>query len=158
MEDVDNRELTRYEESLENICNDFGWDKLTHNYVFFVIVGLFVRKFCSTTFLTDSEIHRNRENIYIDDDSREMPYYDYLLEYLSIDRRNLPDNWFNKYHSHTPEFSWYFNEIVHYSMSAQFHGNSMRVFLGQPSVVVEDCRRLKDLIAFYAGEQTMRDL
>ena len=84
--------------------------------------------------------------------------YDYLLEYLSIDRRNLPDNWFNKYHSNTPEFSWYFNEIVHYSMNAQFHGNSMRVFLGQPRVIVKDCRRLKELIVFYAGEQTMRDL
>ena len=158
MEDVDNRELTRYEESLENICSDFGWDRLTHNYVFFVIVGLFIRKFCSTTFLTDSEIHKNRENICIDDDSREMSYYDYLLKYLNIDRKNLPDNWFNKYNSHTPEFSWYFNETVHHSVSNQSYSNSMRAFFNQPRVIVEDCRRLKELIVFYAGEQTMRDL
>jgi hypothetical protein len=158
MEDVDNRELTRYEESLENICSDFGWDRLTHNYVFFVIVGLFIRKFCSTTVLTDSEIHKNRENICIDNDSREMPYYDYLLKYLNIDRKNLPDNWFNKYNSHTPEFSWYFNETVHYSVSNQSYSNSIRMFFNQPKVIVEDCRRLKELIVFYAGEQTMRDL
>ena len=157
LERVDNRELTRYQEALENICNNFGWGKLNHNYVFLVIVGLFIRKFCSSTFLSDLEIQTNREKVYIDDEAREMPYFDYLFKYLGINRKNLPDNWFNKYNPNTPEFSWYFNEIIHYSTNTPFYGNAMRAFLGKVGVSTDDCRRLKELIVFYAGEQTMRD-
>lgn len=158
LESVDNRELTRYEEALDNICNDFGWNQLTHNYVFFIIVGLFIRKFYSPTFLTDSEIKANYEMIYIEDGSKEMPYFDYLLKYLNIDRRNLPENWSRTYHYYTPAFSWYFNEIIHYSTSTAPYGNSLRAFSNQPRIIVDDCRKLKNLIAFYAGEQTMREL
>ena len=158
LENVDNRELTRYEKALENICDNFGWDRLTHNYVFFIIVGLFIRKFCSSTFLTDLEIQKNRETVHVDENSNEMPYFDYLSKYLKIDRRHLPENWFNQYNPLTPEFSWYFNETIQYSTNIQFHGNSMRAFYHQPRVIVDDCCKLKELIVFYAGEQTMHDL
>lgn len=38
LKNVDNRELSRYYDSLMNVCNDFGWEKLTQRYIFFIII------------------------------------------------------------------------------------------------------------------------
>ena len=36
LENVDNREIFRYYECLLKICNEFGWERLTREYVFFI--------------------------------------------------------------------------------------------------------------------------
>lgn len=120
LEKVDNRELSRYYESLLNICNDFGWQRLTPHYVFFVVIGLYIRKNISSTFLTDSEIISNHEKLNGSDSQQQlsdrpmMNYFDYMNKYLGIDRENLPRDLYG--FNHIPALSWYFNEIVHYSL------------------------------------------
>ena len=60
---VDNRELTRYYEGLMNICNDFGWQRMNQQYVFFVILALYIRKVLSSTFLDTDEIIDKQKGI-----------------------------------------------------------------------------------------------
>lgn len=165
LDKVDNRELSRYYESLLNLCNDFGWEKLSQQYVFFVVLGLFIRKNISATFLSEKEIWDNQEHISRGDIQREvlnyperdgMPYFDYLVEYLGMDRENLPEVLVRKYgwnHCHIPELSWSFNEIVYFSLGKEFPYNEMRVFYHQPTVISSDCQELRRLIILYGGEQ-----
>lgn len=160
---IDNREISRYYEVLLRVCNDFGWEKLTDTYVFFIIIGLFIKKNISSSFLYESVIEWKQKQI--DDDneadigleSKNMPYYDYLKECLFIDRLDLPNGLRSPYmhqSSRIAELSWYFNEIVYYSIaSQQYPYNQMRVFQGQRPVIVDDCRELRRLIILYGGEQ-----
>lgn len=164
LENVDNREITRYYQRLLDVCNDFGWDRLIPEYVFFIIVGLYIRKCVSPTFLNKKEIWDNQEKISGSGVKREisnypvqnkMVYFDYLVEYLGIDRQKLADE-MNKLsvNYNIPMFFSYFNEVVFYSRSKQeYTDNSMRQFQGQTPIYVEDCRKLRDLIILYGGEQ-----
>lgn len=167
LENIDNREITRYYQRLLNVCNDFGWDLLIPEYVFFVIVGLYIRKCVSSTFLNEKEIWDNQETISGSNVKREvlncpaqneMTYFDYLVEYLGISGGNLPSEMsgqFIKYmRCSIPVFFLYFNEVVFCSISKQeYTHNSMRQFQGQTPIYVEDCRKLRDLIILYGGEQ-----
>lgn len=162
---VDNRELSRYYDALLNICNDFGWERLTSRYVFFIIVGLYIRKNVSASFLDESELYDARKNFYINSTrdidqvlaNGEMPYFDYLCKYLGIDRKKLPEKIYQEYNYNNnkiPELSWYFNVIIYYSVSEYEYGfNAMRRFKGQPPIRVEDCKTLRRLIILYGGEQ-----
>lgn len=167
LENIDNREITRYYQRLLNVCNDFGWDRLIPEYVFFIIVGLYIRKCVSPTFLNEKEIWDNQKKISAMDTKRnvsnsparnEMTYFDYLVEYLGISGGSLPNGMggqFIKYmRCSIPIFFLYFNEVVFYSISKQeCRYNSMRQFQGQTPIYVEDCRKLRDLIILYGGEQ-----
>ncbi len=163
LKNVDNRELSRYYDSLMNVCNDFGWEKLTQRYIFFIIIGLYIRKNISSTFLSNADIINNQEHFRIRDydtgleRSNEMPYYDYLIQYIGIDRENLPDaitQYYRWHSSHIPELSWYFNEMVYYSISSkQYSYNQMRRMQGQQYIIVDDCKELRRLIILYGGEQ-----
>ena len=95
LDKADNRELTRYYECVTNVCNDFGWQKLNPHYVFFVLLALYIRKIISPTFLNANEIIANQSNISetyenLSDGERQyvMPYYDYLKEFLGVDKSN----------------------------------------------------------------------
>lgn len=160
---IDNREITRYYEALICICNDFGWGKLKDTYLFFIIVGLFIRKNISSTFLNESEIEWNQKKLDdkingdVEFEERNMPYFDYLKEYLIVDRQNLPSELIkvNMYYTgNIAEFSWYFNEIVKFSISSkQDHLNGLRIMQGRQPVSVDDCKELRRLIMLYGGEQ-----
>ena len=160
---VDNRELTRYYEGVVNICNDFGWEKLIDDYIFFILIGLYIRKMISSDFLNENELVQNQNavndrNKYYSSKEKidTMPYCDYLEYFLGIDRTNPPKisnqlsgiNW-----NHLPEFSWTFNEMAYYSLRKQFHDNHISCSYGQPSVSPEICKELAKLIILYGGEQ-----
>lgn len=161
IQNIDNRELTRYYESVQNVCNDFGWEKLNQQYVFFILLALFIRRTISSHFLNTTEMIENQNATLLrlkDADCPEylMPYYDYLLEYLGIDRINIPEQISRQYGwngCHLPEFSWTFNEIIYYSLGGQFHYNEMRRFYNQPTVNTNDCKELVKLVILYGGEQ-----
>lgn len=163
MRRVDNRDLKRYSEAFDYIIRQFGWEKLNPNYLFFIIIALFIRKFLSRTFLELSEIFKNQqktnERIEREDLARihgTMPYFDYLLEYIGIDRQNLPDKILEIYQytkSHIPEYSWYFNEIIIYSTEKYRTNNEMRRIQKQPLIMIEECKQLVELVILYGGEQ-----
>ena len=163
LDKADNRELTRYFECVTNVCNDFGWQKLNPYHVFFVLLALYIRKIISPTFLNADEIIANQNSISesyknLSPDERQyvMPYYDYLEEFLGVDRSNPPEEFSRLYQwngSQIAEFSWTFNETVYFSMGQQFHYNEMRVFFHEPTVDPEACKDLCRLVVIYGGEQ-----
>lgn len=163
LDKADNRELTRYYECVTNVCNDFGWQKLNPHYVFFVLLALYIRKIISPTFLNADEIIANQSNISetyenLSDRERQyvMPYYDYLKEFLGVDKNNPTEEFIRLYRwngSPIAKFSWTFNETVCFSMEQQFSYNEMLRFNGQPMVKPEACKELCRLVILYGGEQ-----
>lgn len=163
LDKADNRELTRYFECVTNVCNDFGWQKLNPQYVFFVLLALYIRKIISPTFLNADEIVANQnsasetyKNLSPDERQYVMPYYYYLEEFLGVDRSNPPEEFSRLYQwngSQIAEFSWTFNETVYFSMGQQFPYNEMRRFNGQPMVKPDACKELCRLVILYGGEQ-----
>lgn len=159
LEKVDNRELTRYFDAVNRVCNDFGWQNLVPRYVFFILIALFIRRNLSTTFLNYDLIQQNQEEV----DAQEnysryvMPYYDYLNEFIGIDRQNLPKQIYNSFETnfqhYIGEYSWCFNEMTCYSRGAEYNCNDLRSFNGQPTVNSNDCKKLRDLVLLYGGEQ-----
>lgn len=159
LEKVDNRELTRYFEAVDRVCNDFGWQNLVPHYVFFILIALFIRRNLSTTFLNYDLIQQNQEEV----DAQEnysryvMPYYDYLNEFIGIDRQNLPRQIYNSFETsfqhNIGEYSWCFNEMTCYSRGAEYNYNDLRSFNGQPTVNSNDCKKLRELVLLYGGEQ-----
>ena len=157
LDKVDNRELLRYSELLSKVCEEFGWQNLDNSYVFFIIIALLIRKEISKDFLSKKEIMDNQEEFNEDSPSGsfdspyngEMPYYDYLEEYLGIDRANLPKEFYPRsgYQvSKIPEYSWDFSEIICYSLGKEYSGNEMRAFFHERTIYSGDCVRLRELI------------
>lgn len=154
LENIDNRKITRYYQRLLDVCNDFGWERLRPEYLFFVIIGLYIRKCVSPVFLSADDIRVNTKRL--NKNGQEIPYYyDFLLEHLGINWQKLPDEMESAgYGNYTSFFSNYFNELIFYSIRKQeYTHNSMRQFQGQTPIYVEDCRNLRDLIILYGGEQ-----
>lgn len=165
LDKADNRELTRYFECVTNVCNDFGWQKLNPYYVFFVLLALYIRKIISPTFLNSNEIvanqnsisekYKNLSNLLSDEQQDAMPYYDYLAEFLGVDRRDPPEEFSHLYRwdgSQIREFSWAFNETVNFSMRQQFIHKIHR-FYDRSMVKPDACKELRRLIILYGGEQ-----
>lgn len=164
LEKVDNRELTRYFDAVNRVCNDFGWQNLLPHYVFFILIALFIRRDVASSFLDEKDISEKqhaRDDIYnrlsFDERNRTLPYHDYLIEDLGIDRASLPDEikdfCIEHAQSHIVEFSLWFNEIVCYSLGGQYPQNAMRSFHHQPTVNSDDCKKLRELVLLYGGEQ-----
>lgn len=161
LEKADNREIDRYFDAITRVCNDFDWQKLTPEYVFFIIIALYFRKMINQNFLNKENIRENqykidelRQSRSSEDNLYEMPYFDYLVEYIGLDRKDLPEAMKNlNSDSYFAEHSWYFNETVCYSLGGNFNGNAMRAFYHQPKVVAEDCKKLRELVIKYGGEK-----
>ena len=163
LDKADNRELTRYYECVTNVCNDFGWQNLNRYDVFFVLLALYIRKIISPTFLNADEIVANQNRISetyknLSDGERQyvMPYYDYLKEFLGVDKSNPTEEFIRLYRSNGSQiakFLWTFNETVCFSMEQQFSYNEMLRFNGQPMVKPEACKELCRLVILYGGEQ-----
>lgn len=164
LEKVDNRELTRYFDAVNRVCNDFGWQNLQPHYVFFILIALFIRRNVSSSFLDEKEIIVNQgertrkyNQLSYDERNRTLPYHDYLIEDLGIDRANPPIEicepvGINLQH-HVAESSYLFNEIVCYSLGGQYPQNEMRMFFHKPTVNSDDCKKLRELVLLYGGEQ-----
>lgn len=156
---VDNRELTRYFSCVMNICNDFGWQRLNQQYVFFILLALYIRKIISREFLNINDIVSNQkrfcERYQISLPENGMPYYDYLMKFLGVNRINPPEEISRLYRgvSNVADFSWVFNEIVYFSVDQKFHYSNMRIFVNQPLVSPDDCKELRRLVMLYGGEQ-----
>lgn len=167
LDKADNREFTRYFEGIMNICNDFGWQRLTSQYVFFILLALYIRKIISPTFLNADKIVANQNRIFetyknlsSDEKRYVMPYYDYLEEFLGVDRSNPPEEFSRLYRrgeSLIAEFSWAFNEMVYFSIGQQFHYNEMHMFPHEPTVDPEACKDLCRLVVLYGGEQERQE-
>ena len=164
LEKVDNRELTRYFDAVNRVCNDFGWQNLQPHYVFFILIALFIRRNVSSSFLDEKDISEKqhiRDDIYNrlsrDEKEVELPYYDYIAECIGVDRDNPPKSIlqssnYNIAHD-IASSSWLFNEIVCYSTGKQFLHNAMRLHYHQPTVNSDDCKKLRELVLLYGGEQ-----
>lgn len=164
LEKVDNRELTRYFDAVNRVCNDFGWQNLLPHYVFFILIALFIRRNVSSSFLDEKEISEKqhiRDDIYNrlsrDEKEVELPYYDYIAECIGVDRDNPPKSIlqssnYNIAHD-IASSSWLFNEIVCYSTGKQFLYNERRLYYHQPTVNSDDCKKLRELVLLYGGEQ-----
>ena len=163
LDKADNRELTRYFEGIMNICNDFGWQRLTSQYVFFILLALYIRKIISPTFLNADKVIADQKcasetykKLSSDKKRYVMPYYDYLKEFLGVDRNNPPEELSRLYRwgeRQIAGFSWAFNEMVYFSIEQQFPYNEMRMFLHESTVDSEACKDLCRLIVLYGGEQ-----
>lgn len=164
LEKVDNRELTRYFDAVNRVCNDFGWQNLLPHYVFFVLIALFIRRDVTSSFLDEKDISEKqhaRDDIYNrlsrDEKEVELPYYDYIAECIGVDRDNPPKSILqssNYYIAHDiASSSWLFNEIVCYSTGKQFLHNERRLYYHQPTVNSDDCKKLRELVLLYGGEQ-----
>ena len=152
LDKVDNREITRYYSCLNDICITFGWERLNPRYVFFLIVGLFIRKEVSQTFLNEDEI-THCDNQVVDQEL----YFDYLQKYLGATGKILMEKmrgYSFPYLGNEAKFVWGFNEIVHFSIyTQQDNQNEFRMFNGQAPVIVKDCNELRQLVIQYGGEQ-----
>ena len=164
LDKADNREITRYYDGVMNVCNDFGWEKIkSPHYIFFVLVALYIRRIIAPSFLDAEDVlskqadfSKNSENLSQEEQKIHMPYVDYLLEYLGLDRDNPPEEFQQLYRwdrSGVAEYSWTFNETIYYSISEDVPNNIWRKFYGQPTVNSEDCKTLCKLIVLYGGEQ-----
>ena len=163
LDKVDNRELTRFFECVTNVCNDFGWQKLNPYYVFFVLVALYIRKIISPTFLNTDEIIANQnlvnktfKDLLYREKLREMPYYDYLVKLLGVDRSNPPEEFNRQYQwngSQVAKFLWVFNEVICFSIEKPLLDKEVLKCYGRPKVKSDDCQELRRLVILYGGEQ-----
>ena len=164
LDKADNREITRYYDGVMNVCHDFGWEKMKNPYyVFFVLVALYIRRIIAPSFLDAEDLLSNQaklskdfENLSQEEQKIKMPYVDYLLKYLGLDRDNPPEEFQQFYRwgvSRVEEYSLTFNEFIYYSVSEDVPNNAWRRFFGQPTVNPENCKTLCKLIVLYGGEQ-----
>ena len=158
LRNVDNRELSRYRDALESVFNDFGWENLTREYIFFSVVALYIRKNIDSKFLNKDIVQSNQQkayNIYINSNKNfnTMPYYDYIKQYIGVDRTNLPTN-LSTADLAVSQNVWDFNAIVATSigdtdikfMGCQIDENNRK-----------DCEKLRELIIVYGGESERED-
>lgn len=150
---IDNRDITRFFVALNNICNDFGLEKLKGGYVFFIVIGLYIRKYLNNEFLNERVVNSLQSELDEYDGEKDMPYYDYIVKYLGIDWMNLPKIFSeNRYRSNVADYIWAFNEIIYFSIDRAFNYHQVRAFYNHTTVNSEDCKRLRNLIIFYGGE------
>ena len=118
-----------------------------------------IKRFISASFLSEDVMQEKQETIERDirsnvlDPSEKMPYHDYILELLGIDREHLSDIFTSPYqyyfssHCNAAEWIWDFNQIVYFSASEERFS-----YRGAHSCPPEKCRKLRDLIMLYGGE------
>lgn len=153
---VDNRDLSRYYECLQSICNEFSWNKLNQYYLFFIVIALFIRKHVSKTFLNKSEIKEKQEvetqsNIYRTNDETSL-YYNFFDQYIGEQSVQLQRSFIglNVNEKLYPEN---FNAIVAKSVDSVVDLDSDII----SSIKDEDCVKLRNLVLQYGGESERED-
>lgn len=160
---ADNRELTHFFDGLMNISNDFGWQNLNQHYVFFIILALYIRKMLSSSFLDGDKIFENQRNEFNKlkkisqyERNHSMPFYDYILEFLGVNRLDQPADISRFCQFGCGQFaeeSWKFNEIIFYSMGTQFFADEISDFYSPLDGNPKEYEKLRRLVIFYGGEQ-----
>lgn len=157
---VDNREITRYYNSLQAAITEYDWDKIDPYQLFFLMIGIFIKKNINENFLTLEQVRKaNEKSIAIAKDDNfdanlKFPYFDCFKEYLKIDRLNLPKSFIcYQTRSHdVPSLLCYFNEVIYYSLNTEeFTANELRHFYGLPTIQKNICVKLRELVLLYSG-------
>lgn len=60
---ADNREISRYYDRVLDVCNEYGLEKLFPADVFFILLGLYIKRFISASFLSEDEMQEKQETI-----------------------------------------------------------------------------------------------
>lgn len=157
LNEIENREVTRYYEALFKTCSAFGLERLTDEYVFFIILAIYIRKNIDISFLSKAKI-QEKQKVFDKDkgmlQSAEMPYFDYVKNYIGIERNNIHKSTMTmvKYAGdNISAYIWGFNEIIYYSLGNEFDYNEIRVFMHQNTVNISDCQQLRNLVMLYSG-------
>lgn len=151
LDNIDNREISRYYNNLLAICSEFGWVNLTKPYIFFLLIGLYIRKNVSPSFLNEEDLFLAQKRHVFDDG---MPYVDYLQKYLGVNRHKLPDEITMPslfYRGSVPEICWDFNQIVFFSCDKLV--KQTQGIYDQSNIDPAMCQELRRLIMLYGGEQ-----
>lgn len=148
---VDNRDLSRYYECLQSICNEFGWDKLNEYYLFFIVMALFIRKHVSKTFLNEREIKEKQEvetqsNIYRTNEEKSL-YYNFFDQYIGEQSVKLQRS-FIELKINEKLYPANFNAIVAKSVDSVIEIDSEII----GSIRGNDCAKLRNLVLQYGGE------
>ena len=148
---VDNRDLSRYYECLQSICNEFGWDKLNEYYLFFIVMALFIRKHVSKTFLNEREIKEKQEvetqsNIYRTNEEKSL-YYNFFDQYIGEQSVKLQRS-FIELKINEKLYPANFNAIVAKSVDSVIEIDSEII----GSIRGNDYAKLRNLVLQYGGE------
>lgn len=155
---VDNRSLNRYYDSLQQVCNEYGWNNLNTYRTFFFIVGLFIRKNVSKEFLSTKDIlsHPRKDSYSADLGDYQMPFHDFLKDYTGLDRDNLPSAvLYNDYDPKLNAFSWEFNSIIAHSLnpkSVSAKNELEKAWVDHLMPSNPENEKMRDLIIRYGGE------
>ena len=155
---VDNRSLNRYYDSLQQVCNEYGWNNLNTYRAFFFIVGLFIRKNVSEEFLSVKDIlsHPRKDSYSTDLGDYQMPFHDFLKDYTGLDRDNLtPAVLYNDYDPKLDAFSWEFNSIIAHSLnpkSVSPKNDFEKAWVDRLMPSNPENEKMRDLIIRYGGE------
>lgn len=85
-----------------------------------------------------------------------MPFYDYILEFLGVNRLDQPADISRFCQFGCGQFaeeSWKFNEIIFYSMGTQFFADEISDFYSPLDGNPKEYEKLRRLVIFYGGEQ-----
>lgn len=161
-EETDNRSMKRYFDSLYQACNAFGWNNMNARNTFFIIIALFIRRNLSTTFLDPEEIlsHPPTDGYAYDYQNSPMPYHDYLLDYIGLDRENQPYE-IVQYGSriNLAGLSWSFNKIITYSLDKAVQSSYLDLEGPYNTFFPHDsqCIALRTLILRYGGDNNQSE-
>ena len=133
-----------------------GWNNFNTYELFFVIVGLFIRKRGYDEFLTQRDI-LSHPSIEDDQNGGRLIIYDFLKSYTGLDGKNLP-------RTIVPcgkrldlsHYSYGFNEIVARSLereSVKAYNDLDRALVDKLMISSPECVKLRDLILRFGGDE-----
>lgn len=142
---LDNRELTRYLSAIVSACNGFGWDKLSPKYMFTIIMGLFINRYCYTKFLAEDDVlKKNSKKIYFNGVRSEL--HDYLGEFFGVDEEKLFTDQQRSYASLLPLYAETLNKMPLYAVIRSRNANTDET---------DEYVRLRKLILLYGGDKNI---
>ena len=159
---IDNRDLSRYYDCLLKICNEWGWEKLSWNNTFFIMIALFIRKNISNTFLDIDVLETNQqENENLSSISQTMfRPTDYIDKYFKIETRttNSTENEFQFWHQYSPNYMMeetidQFNQYIHISFGNKSEYIKNHTHMDSDEWDQEIWKKLRELVVLYSGEQ-----
>ena len=127
---LDNREIERYYDSVNNVLYRFGYQNLNSYHLFFIVVGIFIKRFIYSVFLEDT----GKEHI------------SYLANLMNISGRYDDFHKITLYHQDYYEVYLTFDEMAN---DLTIRGESNRVMEGKP--FLGDTKLLKKLMIIYGG-------
>ena len=93
----DNREIKRYYDSVIDVMDEFGWEKLTASYVYFIFIKLFISRFSikAEIIFNDNQGRRDYIKSYLKYDFKKNQNYSFQHDGRYYDNQYL--NNFNEF-------------------------------------------------------------